>query len=280
MAAVSPATSSRFHTAGMRMTPSGATLMRGISLAFLSLMVLLPISALAANAAGAGWSQLWQALTYAPDLSAIELTVGASAAVVAINAIFGTILAWVLVRDEFPGKWLVNTVVDLPFALPTVVAGVILLALYGPYSPVHVNVFGTRLAIGLGLLFVTLPFIARAVQPVLMSMDREMEEAAAVLGAKPFSIFIRVVLPNLAPALLAGAGLAFARALGEFGSVVILSSNIPNKTQVISLVIQGDIANGQVGQAACLSIFLLGLSLLVLVVFGWLSRRMVGEHGE
>jgi len=262
------------------MAPSGAILMRGISLAFLSIMVLLPIAALVANARQAGWSEFWQTLSYAPDVSAIELTVGASAIVVAINIVFGTILAWVLVRDDFPGKGIVNAVVDLPFALPTVVAGVVLLTLYGPDSPVHVDVYGTRIAIGLALLFVTLPFVARAVQPVLISMDRDMEEAAAVLGARPLSIFVRIVLPNLAPALLSGAGLAFARALGEFGSVVILSSNIPNKTQVVSLVIEGDISSGYVSQAACLSVFLLALSLTVLIVFGWLSHRWSGSHAD
>jgi sulfate transport system permease protein len=265
------------------MAPSGAILMRGVALAFLSAIVLLPIAAVIAKAQGAGWSQFWTSLTYAPNLEAIKLTVGASAAVVAINAVFGTAIAWVFVRDRFPGVWLVNAIVDLPFALPTVVAGVVLLALYGPDSPFHVNVFGTRIAIGLGLLFVTLPFVTRAVQPVLISLDRDMEEAAAVLGARPLTIFFRIVLPNLAPALLAGAGLAFARALGEFGSVVILSSNIPNKTQVISLVIQGDISSEEpylITQAACLSAFLLLLSLVVLIVFGWLSRRVSGEHDD
>ena len=257
--------------------------MRGLAMAFLSVMVILPIAALSAQAGGAGWSQFSQAITYAPDLSAIELTVAASAAVVAVNAVFGTIVAWVLVRDEFPGKWLVNAIIDLPFALPTVVAGIVLLTLYGPESPLHVSIAGTRLAIALGLLFVTLPFVTRAVQPVLIAMDRDMEEAAAVLGAKPFSIFVRIVIPNLTPALLSGVGLAFARALGEFGSVVILASNIPNQTQVISLVIQGDIASGSsylVAQAASLSVFLLTISLLVLVVFGLLSRKSSGGHGE
>lgn len=282
MAALSPAAISPDAGArAKRLAPSGAGLLRGVTLVFLSVMVLLPIAALSAKAGGAGWSQFWQAIIYAPDLSAIELTVGVSVAVVAINALFGTVVAWVLVRDQFSGKWLVNAIIDLPFALPTVVAGIVLLALYGSNSPLHVNVFGTRMAIGLALLFVTLPFVTRAVQPVLIAMDRDMEEAAAVLGAGPLKTFIRILLPNLAPALLAGAGLAFARALGEFGSVVILSSNLPRKTQVISVLIQGDVSSLDpylVTQAASLSVLLLAMSLVVLTVFGWLSRHLSGDH--
>ena len=144
----------------------------------------------------------------------------------------GTLIAWVLVRDEFPGKSVVNSLIDLPFALPTIVAGLTLLALYGPDSPVGINVAYTRVAVVLALLFVTLPFVVRAVQPVLLELDREMEQAAESLGASRSTVFRRIVLPNLLPAILAGVGLAFARAIGEFGSVVLISGNIPFETEV------------------------------------------------
>lgn len=252
----------------------GAMLIRGLAMMYVSIMVLLPLGALAWNPIVGGWSTFSQALTEPGVPAALELTVVASAAVVVINAVFGTLIAWVLVRDDFPGKSILNSVIDLPFALPTIVAGVTLLAVYGPTSPVHVNVFGTRIAIGLALLFVTLPFVTRAVQPVLIAMDRDMEEAAAVLGANRFLIFRRIILPNLGQALLAGTGLAFARALGEFGSVTIVASNIPNKTQVLSLVIFGDIQEGLTTPAAAISIVLLTLSLVVLLIFGFFSRKL------
>ena len=155
---------------------------------------------------------------------------------VVINVIAGTAIAWVLVRDNFPGKRIVNSVIDLPFALPTVVAGITLLALYGTDSPLGVNIAFTRIGVVTALLFVTLPFVVRAVQPVLLELDREMEEAAASLGAGPLTTFRRVILPNLTPAILTGAALAFARAIGEFGSLILLSGNLP-KTQVSSLFI-------------------------------------------
>lgn len=277
MATLAPSVSAS-AARGSRMALSGIILIRGLSMGFVSLVVLLPLTALLWKAGGGGWSTFWQALTLQPVVSALELTVGISAIVVFINALFGTLIAWVLVRDEFPGKWLVNSVVDLPFALPTIVAGVTLLALYGPDSPVHVDVAGTRIAIGLALLFVTLPFVARAVQPVLIAMDRDMEEAAAVLGAGRLNIFRRVILPNLGPALLSGAGLAFARALGEFGSVTIVASNIPNKTQVLSLIIFADIQGYQSTAAACLSPALLLLSLVVLIGFSFLARSVGEPH--
>jgi sulfate transport system permease protein len=260
------------------MAPEGAILIRGLAMSYISLMVLLPMTALVWQSVQGGWSTFWESINGLGVLSALELTVGVSTVVVLINALFGTLIAWVLVRDSFPGKSLVNSIIDLPFALPTIVAGVTLLALYGPYSPIHVDVSGTRIAIGLALLFVTLPFVTRAVQPVLISMDRDMEEAAAVLGASRLLTFRKIILPNLGPAVLSGAGLAFARALGEFGSVTIVASNIPNKTQVLSLVIFGDIQNGETIPAADLSIVLLGLSLSVLLTFTFLSRAIGEPH--
>jgi sulfate transport system permease protein len=265
-------------------------LVRGLSVAFVSIMVLLPLSALMWKAISGGstpvvsWQMFWATLTYGPNLSALELTLGAAAVATAINAFAGTIIAWVLVRDNFAGKRLLNAVIDLPFALPTVVAGVILLSLYGPQSPMHINLYGTRAMIALALLFVSLPFVVRAVQPVLLAMDTDMEEAAAVLGAGKLTLLRKIILPNLMPALLSGAGLGFARALGEFGSVSILSSNLANGTKVMSVVIYGysqgqtNVAIGsgavsaQVAEAS-LSLVLLAMSLATLLVFGYLSRR-------
>jgi len=168
-------------------------------------------------------------------VAALKLTFGASALVVLVNAVFGTLIAWVLVRDEFRGKSVVNAIIDLPFALPTIVAGLVLLAVYGPRSPIDLNLAYTRAAVVLALLFVTLPFVVRAVQPVLLELDREMEEAAASLGASSLTSFRRIVLPNLMPAILSGAALSFGKAVGEFGSVVLISGNIPFDTEVSSV---------------------------------------------
>src|SRR4029079_4271035 len=191
-------------------------------------------------------------------ISALELTVVCSLIVVVVNAVFGTILAWLLVRDSFPGKSLVNAVIDLPFALPTIVASLTLLALYGNDSPIGVHLAATRAAVVVALCFVTLPFVVRAVQPLLLEMDREMEEAATSLGAGGFTVFRRIILPNLIPGILAGILLAFARALGEFGSLVLISGNIPFKTEVSSVFIRSQIESGNVSGAAAVSVVLLG----------------------
>src|SRR6185503_11349534 len=161
----------------------------------------------------------------------------ASAVVVVINAVTGTLIAWVLVRDEFRGKNFVNSLIDLPFALPTIVAGLTLLALYGPRGPIGIDIAYTRTAVVLALLFVTLPFVVRTVQPVLIELDREMEEAAASLGANRITIFRRIVFPHLLPALLSGLALAFARAIGEFGAVILIAGNLPFKTEVAPLYV-------------------------------------------
>lgn len=190
----------------------------------------------------------------------------------AINAVAGTLIAWVLVRDSFPGKSLVNALIDLPFALPTIVAGLTLLALYGPNGPVGINVAYTRVAVILALLFVTLPFVVRAVQPILIELDREMEEAAASLGAGGLAIFRRIVLPNLMPAILAGGALAFARAVGEFGSVVLISGNIPFETEVASVHIFGRLESDDATGAAAVSVVLLVLSLVILLLIDTVRR--------
>ncbi|HWI74565.1 MAG TPA: ABC transporter permease subunit, partial [Baekduia sp.] len=172
---------------------------------------------------------------------------------------------WTLVRDDFPGRRIVNAVIDLPFAMPTIVAGITLLALWGPKSPVGVNLAFTQTAVALALLFVTLPFGVRAVQPVLIELDTEMEEAAASLGASGPTIFRRIVLPNLLPAILSGAALAFARAVGEFGSIVLLSGNKPFDTQVSSVFIFKQIESDNATGAAAVSVVLLAISLLMLI---------------
>jgi sulfate/thiosulfate transport system permease protein len=192
--------------------------------------------------------------------------------VVAINAVTGTLIAWVLVRDSFRGKAIVNGLIDLPFALPTIVAGLTLLALYGPRGPVGIDVAYTRAAVLLALLFVTLPFVVRAVQPVLLELDREMEEAAASLGAGQLTVFRRIILPNLLPAILAGAALGFARSIGEFGSLVLISGNLPFKTEVSSVFIFSQIESDRVTNAAAVSVVLLGIAFVVLIAISFLSR--------
>src|ERR1700710_510260 len=204
--------------AGIRLPWVGAGLGRGTVVLYLSLIVLLPLAALTAQSFDEGLSTFWTQVTSPQAVRSLELTVVCSLIVVAINAVFGTIIAWLLVRDEFPGKSVVNAVIDLPFALPTIVASLILLELYGTHSPFGINIALTRTAVVVALLFVTLPFVVRAVQPLLIEMDREMEEAAASLGASGFTIFRRIIFPNLLPGLAAGVALAFARALGEYGS--------------------------------------------------------------
>ena len=249
----------------------GAALGRGLVTAYLSIIVLIPIAALVAKSTGGGLDGFWTSLTSPLAIRALKLTLIASVIVVAINVITGTAIAWVLVRDNFPGKRIINAVIDLPFALPTVVAGITLLALYGSDSPVGINVAFTRAGVVLALLFVTLPFVVRAVQPVLLELDREMEEAAASLGAGPLTIFRRVIVPNLTPAILAGAALAFARAIGEFGSLVLLSGNLP-KTQVSSLFIFAQIESGNTTGAAAVSVTLLVIALVVLLLIGRLTH--------
>ena len=260
-----------------RVALPGGALTRGFTMGYLSLIVLVPLAAVVWRSTDGGADAFWRAISNPAATSALRLTFLASLAVVVINAVFGTLIAWVLVRDAFPGKSLVNSLIDLPFALPTIVAGLTLLALYGPRGPVGVNVAYTKAAVLLALLFVTLPFVVRAVQPVLLELDREMEEAAASLGAGGLAIFRRIVLPNLVPAILAGVALAFARAVGEFGSVVLISGNLPFKTQVSSVYIFGQIESDNVTGAAAVSVILLAISFGVLLGIGGI-RRLATRH--
>jgi sulfate transport system permease protein len=249
-----------------------------LATAYLSLVVLIPLAAVVAQSTTGGPSAFWQAVTGEQAFAAMRFTVLVSIVVVVVNIVTGTLVAWVLVRDEFPAKRLVNALIDLPFALPTIVAGLVLLALYGPKGPAPFDIGFTRIAVALALLFVTLPFVVRSVQPVLMELDREMEEAATSLGARPRTVFARVVLPNLVPAIAAGAGLAFARALGEFGSVVLISGNIPFRTEVASVFLFGQIESDNTSAAAAVSVVLLVLSFALLLFVSWVSTR--GQRRE
>jgi len=266
--------------AGLRVPLGGEALSRGIATMWISVIVLIPLAAVVTRGFDQGLGHFWDAISDPEAVAAIKLTLIASLIVVAINAVMGTLIAWVLVRDEFPGKRLVNSIIDLPFALPTIVAGLTLLALYGQNSPIGIHVAYTKAAVVCALLFVTLPFVVRAVQPVLLELDQEMEEAAASLGAPNHRIFRSIILPNLTPAVVAGVALAFARAIGEFGSLVLLTGNIPFKTQVASVYIYGRIETSDPSGAAAVSILLLTISVgLLLALNLFASRRARHERG-
>jgi sulfate/thiosulfate transport system permease protein len=256
---------------------AGTALTRGVVTGYITLVVLIPLAAVVARSTDGGLDAFWRAVTSPQAKAALELTVVASLIVVVINVVFGTLIAWVLVRDEFRGKGIVNSLIDLPFALPTIVAGLVLLALYGPKGPFGIDIAFTRVAVVMALLFVTLPFVIRSVQPVLLELDREMEEAAASLGAGPLTIFRRIVLPNLRPAILSGAALAFARAVGEFGSLILLSGNLPFKTEVASVFVFGRIESDDITGAAAVSVVLLVISLLLLGLIN-LGQRWGARH--
>jgi sulfate transport system permease protein len=233
------------------------------------------MAALAVTSTEAGWEGFWDAITTRQALAALKLTLFLAGVVSVLNAVVGTIIAWVLVRDEFRGKSVVNTLIDLPFALPTIVAGLTLLALYGPDGVISLAY--TRWGILAALAFVTLPFVVRTVQPVLYELDRDMEEAAASLGASRSTIARRIVLPALAPAVLSGVALAFARAVGEFGSIVLIAGNLPFRTETAPVYIYGQVQNDNPAGAAAISMLLLAISLAVLLAVGGL-RRLVTRH--
>jgi sulfate/thiosulfate transport system permease protein len=258
--------------AALRLPGVGAGLGRGMVVLYLSVIVLLPLAALANQSLSEGLGTFWSQVTSPQALRSLKLTLLASLIVVLVNAVFGTILAWLLVRDEFRGKAAINAVIDLPFALPTIVASLILIQLWGPDSPLGVDIAATRTAVIVALLFVTLPFVVRAVQPLLIEMDREMEEAAASLGAGGFTIFRRIIFPNLLPGLAAGVALAFARALGEFGSVLLFAGGLPS-TMVSSVYIRTQIESGNDTGAAAVSVVLLLASVLLLAVVTLIQRR-------
>jgi sulfate transport system permease protein len=240
---------------------------------WLSLIVLLPLAALTVTSFEEGWSGFWDAVTAPVALASLRITVLVSVAVALVNAVMGTLIAWVLVRDDFRGKRFVDALIDLPFALPTIVASIVLLALYGPSSPIGIHLNATRPGLLIALAFVTLPFVVRSVQPVLIEADREVEEAAASLGASGWTTFRRIVLPTLAPAVISGTGLSFARAIGEYGSVVLIGGNIPRRTQVASQYIQQQIEIDRPVNAAAVSVALLAIAFVTLFVLRLLAGR-------
>jgi sulfate transport system permease protein len=246
----------------------------GVGMIWFSLLVLIPLSAVVAKAQSGGWDAYWNTITNVQTWAAIKLTVQQSLLVTLLNVVMGTLIAWVLVRDHFFGKRALEVVIDVPFALPTIVAGLVLLSLYGPRSPIGVNIANTEKAVFLALAFVTVPFVVRTVQPVLEELEVEVEEAAASLGASRLTTFRRVVLPSLAPAIGAGAALSFARAISEYGSLVLLSGNLAMRTEVASVRILTYIENGNSASAAAVASTLLLISLTVIVLVDIIQRRV------
>ncbi|HTU88046.1 MAG TPA: sulfate ABC transporter permease subunit CysT [Solirubrobacteraceae bacterium] len=267
-ASLSPSPAATSRRARVRAGGSGLGL--GVTMVYLSLIVLIPLAAVVVKAFSSGLGTLWSSIDNTLAVRALAITLGASLLVAAIGAVTGTLVAWVLVRDRFPGQRVVNALIDLPFALPTIVAGLTLIALYGPDSPVGIHLAYTRGVVVVALLFVTLPFVVRSVQPVLIELDREVEEAAASLGASNGTTFRRVILPALRPAILSGAALAFARSVGEFGSLALIAG----KVQIASIVIYADIESGSEQSAAALSVVLMLLALVVLFVIRRLGARV------
>ena len=255
------------------LTP-GSSLGLGIAMVWFSLLVLIPLAAIVATAGGEGWHGYVDTLTNPQSWAAIKLTVGQSLLVTGINVVMGTLIAWVLVRDRFWGKRLLDLVIDIPFAMPTIVAGLVLLGLYGPRGPLGINVSNTPASVTLALAFVTLPFIVRTVQPVLAELDADVEEAAASLGARRLTTLRRIVLPSIIPAVAAGAALSFARAISEYGSLVLLSGMLPYRTEVVSVRVLSFIEGGDRTSAAALATIMLGVALFVIVALDVIQRRM------
>ncbi|ORA18628.1 sulfate ABC transporter permease subunit CysT [Mycobacterium asiaticum] len=254
--------------------PPGSTPLRvGVATLWLSVIVLLPLAAIAWQAVGGGWEHFWLAVTSHAALESFKVTLIISVVVTVLDVIFGVLVAWMLVRDDFAWKGLLDAVIDLPFALPTIVTSLVMLALYGASSPIGLHLQHTPPGVAMALAFVTLPFVIRAVQPVLREIDREVEEAAASLGAGGRKVFTSVVLPALLPAILSGAGLAFSRCIGEFGSVVTIGGAVPGKTEVSSQWIRALIENDDRTAAAAISIVLLSVSFSVLLILRIISGR-------
>lgn len=262
----------------------GFDLALGFTLLYLSLIVLLPLSAAFMKTATMTWPAFWDAVTSPRVLASYRLTFSASLAAATLNAIFGLIIAWVLVRYDFPGKRLVDALVDLPFALPTAVAGITLTALYaengwiGSHLPFKVSF--TPLGVFVALLFIGLPFVVRTLQPVLEDLSQEFEEASATLGANRWQTFRLVILPILAPALLTGFALAFARALGEYGSVIFIAGNIPLVSEITPLMIISKLEQYDVAGATAIAVVMLMLSFVMLLVINLLQAWTRKRQGQ
>ena len=257
----------------------GFGLTMGYSLLYLSLLVLIPLMAMFLSAASMRWSDFWGTVVSPRVLASYKLSLGASLAGAALNAVFGLLVAWALVRYDFPGRRIVDAMIDLPFALPTAVAGIALTTIYAPtgwigrlLEPLGIKVAFTPLGVVVALTFIGLPFVVRTVQPVLQDLDREMEEAAASLGANRFQIFRRVILPGILPALLTGFALAFARALGEYGSVVFISGNMPMRTEIVPLLIITRLEQYDYAGATAIAVVMLIVSFALLLLINLLQR--------
>lgn len=257
---------------------SGDALLRSASLGYIGLLIILPIIVMIVRSLQGGLSALWADITLPQALFSLRLTIVTAFIMVLINIVTGTATAWVLVRYSFPGKQVMDALIDLPFAMPTIVAGIMLVALYGPRSVIgsflkgyNIEVMFNTSGIILALLFVTFPFVVRAVQPVLIELDQDMEEAAKTLGASSATIFFRIVLPSLMPSILTGAALSFSRALGEFGSIIMVAGNIPFRTQVASVYIYGEIESYNPQGALGLSVVLLFFSFAILLLLNFIQ---------
>jgi sulfate transport system permease protein len=260
-----------------------------ITVSYLSLLVLIPLAALVVRTAGLGWSEFWATITSPRALAAYRLSFGGALVAAAINTVAGLLLAWILVRYPFPGKGLVDGLIDLPLALPTAVAGIALTAIYAPngvlgrfLEPHGIKIAFARAGVIVAMIFVGLPFAVRTVQPVLMDLDPQAEEAAAVLGASRLFAFRRIILRALVPAMLTGFALAFARAVGEYGSVVFISGNMPLETEIVPLLIVTKLEQYQYSQATALAVVMLVGSFATLLVVNALharARRRGGRHG-
>jgi len=256
----------------------GFGLSTGLTLSYLSLVVLVPLSTIAARASGLGLAQGWRVISSPRAVAAFGLSFGASLAAAAVNVVFGVLVAWVLARYRFPGRAFLDAIVDLPFALPTAVSGIALTAVFARtgwlgrwLEPLGVNVAYTRLGVTLALTFIGLPFVIRTVQPVIEDLETDMEEAAAVLGATRWQVFVHVLLPSIVPAALTGFALAFARGLGEYGSVVFISGNMPLRTEIAPLLIMTKLEQFDYAGAAAIALVLLAASFAVLVAINRLQ---------
>ncbi|MHA3982564.1 sulfate ABC transporter permease subunit CysT [Acinetobacter venetianus] len=262
----------------------GFGLSLGFTLAYVSLIVLIPLSAVFIKSLGIGWDGLWEILTSERILKSLQLSFSAALIAALVNVIFGLLLAWCLVRYSFPGKRIVDALVDLPFALPTAVAGIALTSLYAPtgwigqyLSPLGIEVAYTPIGITLALIFIGLPFVVRTVQPVLSDIETELEEAASALGANRWQTITKIILPILFPALLTGFALAFARGVGEYGSVIFIAGNQPYKTEIAPLMIISRLEEYDYAGATTIAVVMLILSFAILFLINlvqvWASRR-------
>ena len=258
----------------------------GYTMTYLSLLVLIPLSAVFIRSLGLGWGHFWEIVTAPRVVASLRLSFGAALIAASINALFGLLVAWVLVRYTFPFRRLIDAIVDLPFALPTAVAGIALTALYAPngwlgaaLKPLGIKVAYTPLGIIVALTFIGLPFVVRTLQPVLEDLDKEVEQAAATLGASAVQVFVLVILPALWPAMLTGFALAFARAVGEYGSVIFIAGNMPMKSEIAPLLIVAKLEQYDYAGATAIAVVMLVLSFTLMLGINALQNWTLSRHG-